>query len=105
MFQWSGDQIVRICWHTLMVKSIRQQTSTKVYLWKSRYKDQHIVSVNSYLCHIITYSVGHLIINQILYCIHFYSASHSMSLSEALPTTAIDTVLEFTRRSATGNCK
>ena len=27
-----------------------------------------------------------------------------MSLSEALPTTAIDTVSEFTRRSATGNC-
>jgi len=28
-----------------------------------------------------------------------------MSLSEALPTTAIDTLSEFTRRSATGNCK
>jgi len=28
-----------------------------------------------------------------------------MSLSEALSTTAIDTVSEFTRRSATGNCK
>jgi len=28
-----------------------------------------------------------------------------MGLSEALPTTEIDTVLEFTRRSATGNCK
>jgi len=44
----------------------------------------------------------------LLYCIvfiHFYSASHSLSLSEALPTTAIDTVSEFTRRSATGNCK
>src|SRR6218665_2693782 len=43
-----------------------------------------------------------------LYCIvfiHFYSASHSLSLSEALPTTAIDTVSEFTRRSATGNCR
>ena len=43
-----------------------------------------------------------------LYCIvfiHFYSASHSMSLSEALQTTAINTVLEFIRRSATGNCK
>jgi len=43
-----------------------------------------------------------------LHCIlynvlHFYSASYSMSLSEALPTTAIDTVSEFTRRSATGN--
>ena len=41
-----------------------------------------------------------------LYCIvfiHFYSASHGMSLSEALPTIAIDTVSEFTRRSATGN--
>src|SRR6218665_997079 len=36
------------------------------------------------------------------YCIvfiHFYSASHSLSLSEVLPTTAIDTVSEFTRRS------
>ena len=30
--------------------------------------------------------------------IHFYSASHSMSLSVALPTTAIDTVSEFIRR-------
>src|SRR6218665_1836711 len=40
-----------------------------------------------------------------LYCIyHFCSASHSTSLSEALPTTAIDTVSEFTRRNATGNC-
>jgi len=27
-----------------------------------------------------------------------------MSLSEALPTTAIDTVSEFTHRCATGNC-
>ena len=38
----------------------------------------------------------------VLYCIvfiHFYSASHSLSLSEALPTTAIATVSEFTRRS------
>ena len=33
--------------------------------------------------------------------IHFYSASHSMSLSETLPTTAIDIASEFTRRSAT----
>jgi len=43
-----------------------------------------------------------------LYCIvfiHFYSASHNMSLSEALPTTAIDTVSEFTHRIPTGNCK
>src|SRR6218665_1036176 len=35
----------------------------------------------------------------VLYCIvfiHFYSASHSLSLSEALPTTAVDTVSEFT---------
>src|SRR6218665_38116 len=31
--------------------------------------------------------------------IPFYSASHSISFSEALPTTAIDTVSEFTRRS------
>jgi len=33
------------------------------------------------------------------YCIvfnHFYSASHNMSLSEALPTTAIDTVGVYT---------
>src|SRR6218665_541643 len=38
----------------------------------------------------------------LLYCIvliHFYSASHGISLSEVLPTTAIDTVSEFTRRS------
>src|SRR6218665_3185361 len=36
------------------------------------------------------------------YCIvfiHFYSASRSLSLSEALPTTAIDTVPEFTREA------
>jgi len=42
------------------------------------------------------------------YCIvfiHFDSASHGTNLSEALPTTATDTVSEFTRRSATGNCK
>jgi len=42
------------------------------------------------------------------YCIvfiHFYSAYHSMSLSEVLPTTAIDIVSDFTRRSATSNCK
>ena len=37
--------------------------------------------------------------------IHFYSTSQGTSLSEALPTTAIDTVFEFTHRSATGNCK
>ena len=33
-----------------------------------------------------------------MYCIvfiHFYSASHSLRLSEALPTTAIDAVTEF----------
>jgi len=41
----------------------------------------------------------------VLYCIYFYSDSQGMSLSEALPTTGIDTVSEFTRRSATGNCK
>src|SRR6218665_194945 len=43
-----------------------------------------------------------------LYCIvfiHFYIAAHSMSLSEALSITSIDTVSEFTRRSATDNCK
>src|SRR6218665_3358982 len=42
----------------------------------------------------------------VLYCIvfiHFCSASHSTSLSESLPTTAIDTVSEFIRRSATYN--
>jgi len=36
-----------------------------------------------------------------LYCIvfiHFYSASHGMSLSEALPTTAIDTVGVYTSK-------
>src|SRR6218665_2963683 len=37
--------------------------------------------------------------------IHFYSASHSRSLSETLPTTSIETVSEFTRRSATDNYK
>jgi len=36
------------------------------------------------------------------YCIvfiHFYSAYHSMSFSEELPTTAIDTASEFTHGS------
>jgi len=44
----------------------------------------------------------------VLYCIvlvHFYSASYSLGLSEALPTTAIVIVSVFTRRSAIGNCK
>ena len=38
--------------------------------------------------------------------IHFYCASHRRRFSEALSTihVAIDTVSEFTRRSATGNC-
>src|SRR6218665_3029736 len=48
--------------------------------------------------------VGHLSGSIVLYCIvfiHLYSASHSLSLSEALSTTAIDTVSEFARRSAT----
>jgi len=36
---------------------------------------------------------------------YFYSTYHSMSLSEALTTTAINTVSEFACRSATGNCK
>src|SRR6218665_3025380 len=43
----------------------------------------------------------------VLYCIvfiHFYSASRSTCLSEALPITATDTVSEFTRRSVTFNC-
>ena len=56
----------------------------------------------------IIYAYIHIHI-YILYCIvfiHFVSASHGMRLSEALPTTAIiDTVLEFTRRHAIGNCK
>src|SRR6218665_1775291 len=37
----------------------------------------------------------------LLYCIvfiHFYSSPHGVSLSEALPTTAIDTVSEFYTR-------
>jgi len=48
------------------------------------------------------------LLSVLYYCIvfiHFYSASHNMSLSEALPTTAIDTVSEFTSWSAIGNCK
>jgi len=43
-----------------------------------------------------------------LYCIafiHFYSASHSMSLSETCQIPAIDPMSKITRRSATGNCK
>src|SRR6218665_1430878 len=45
----------------------------------------------------------------VLYCIvlfHYYSVSHSTSLSEVLSTTATDNVSKFTLRSAgTGNCK
>jgi len=54
---------------------------------------------------LFTITVNH---NIVLYCIvlvHFYSASQCMSLSEVLPTTAIDTVSELTRQSATGSCK
>src|SRR6218665_3600515 len=36
-----------------------------------------------------------LLFNHCVVFIHFYSASHGMSLSEAIPTTAIDTVSEF----------
>src|SRR6218665_1032614 len=60
-------------------------------------KDTNMTSEEEFICKV-----------RVLYCIvfiHFYSASHSLSLSEALPTTAIDTVSEFTRRSATGNCR
>jgi len=42
---------------------------------------------------------------RIIVFIHFYRAFHSVSLSEALPTTANNTVSEFTCRSATDNCK
>src|SRR6218665_138047 len=37
--------------------------------------------------------------------IPFYSASHGISLLEALLTTAIVTLSEFTRQSASDNCK
>jgi len=43
-----------------------------------------------------------------MYCIvfiHFYRASYSLNLSEALPTREIDTVSEFTRRNARRNCR
>src|SRR6218665_888007 len=43
-----------------------------------------------------------IVIESLMYCIvfiHFYSASLSLGLSEALPTSATDTVWEFTRRS------
>src|SRR6218665_731927 len=63
---------------------------------------QEQIAVLSLLTYITTSSVLSNV-NCIVF-IHFYSASHSMILSEALPTTAIDTVLEFTRRSPTGNC-
>jgi len=46
-------------------------------------------------------SLTSLVRTPLLYCIvfiHAYSASHSMSLSEELPTTAIVTVSEFTCR-------
>ena len=47
-------------------------------------------------------------IKKIFYCIvftHFYSASLSKSLSEALPTTASILCLELTHQSATGSCE
>ena len=42
---------------------------------------------------------------QCIIFIHFYSTSHNMSLLEALPTSEIDTLSEFTRQRAMGNCK
>ena len=54
---------------------------------------------------IIMSFIMNITVMNIIVFIHFYSASHSMSLSEALPTTAIDIVSEFTCRSAIGNCK
>ena len=60
----------------------------KIFHWSSEIRTAHNIS----LLHCIVF-------------IHFYSASHSMRLSEALPTSAIDTVSEFTRRSTTCECK
>ena len=58
--------------------------------WNGRFKD---------------YSIRCIILYNNIVLIHFYSASHSTGLSEVLPITTTDTVSEFTRRSATGNCK
>ena len=61
-----------------------------------------------FAAHVLSDSASWLQKLWFLYCIvfiHFYSAGLSMSLSEVLPTTAIDAVSEFTRQSAIGNCK
>src|SRR6218665_3150781 len=47
---------------------------------------------------------GRILDCRLIVFVHFYSASHSMSLSEALSTTAIDTVSELTLRSAADKC-
>jgi len=62
-----------------------------------------VVSVD-YVMHYAAACISKLICFNVLYCIvlyciifiQFYSASHSMNLSETLPTTATNTVLEFT---------
>ena len=61
--------------------------------WQSRALTTR--TLRTYMHCIILYCI-------ILYCIeliHFYSASHSLSLSEELPTTATDTVSEFTAKA------
>src|SRR6218665_1403746 len=56
--------------------------------------------VRIYLCvTVCTYAFMYMYV--CVHCfvfIHFYCASHIMSFSEALPTTAIDTMSKFTRR-------
>jgi|SRR6218665_108994 len=83
-------------------------TSTKaISIWEPRtdFYEQSSDEIWQAVCKVVRVGarVCHRHICIVWYCIvfiHFYSTSHSMSLSEAT-----DTVSEFTCRSTTGNCK
>jgi len=59
-----------------------------------------LVCASVHVACIVSYANNHCIV-----FIHFYSTFHGHSLSQALTTTAIDIVSEFTHQSAKGNCK
>src|SRR6218665_3291819 len=94
-----------------VVLSARKAVSDFVIGLQINFRDVQCQSLST--LDIVTVHNQQVLLPRILYCrpyctvfIHFYSTSHSMSLSETLPTVhSIDTVSEFTRRRATGNCK
>ena len=80
--------IIRPTLHYCHIPTLLHYCSLLVGLPKVRLS--HLQSVLNAAARLIARLPG-----MVLYCIvfiHFYSASHSLSLSEALPTTAIDTV-------------